>query len=113
MVRTLDQTLTQLGFSPEQALDGIRSLLRRESSELEIVEAGKDSIWGLNECLDWLALTYESSQLPNYEVKNSPLRKALQVRNVPVQMPQAIGMLKSYTLRPLLKPALTTTFRGL
>ena len=74
---TVEQTLIQMKFSAEQARSAIGNLVAREFSGVPIAVAGKDSMWGLNECLDWLALTCEAAALPDYEVKDSVARPGM------------------------------------
>ena len=66
-VWTVEQSLVQMGFSLDQARDASRNLVRREFSGFPAAAVGKESIWGLNECLNWLAITCNASQLPEYE----------------------------------------------
>ena len=67
-VWTVEQTLIRMGFSSDQARDASRNLVKREFSGSPAAAAGKESIWGLNECLNWLAMTCDVSHLPQYEV---------------------------------------------
>ena len=67
-VWTVEQTLIRMGFSSDQARDASRNLVKREFSGSPAAAAGKESIWGLNECLNWLAMTCDASHLPQYEV---------------------------------------------
>lgn len=67
-VWTVEQTLTQMGFSLDQARDASRNLVKREFSGSPAAAVGKESIWGLTDCLNWLAMTCDASQLPGYEV---------------------------------------------
>ena len=67
-VWTVEQTLVQMGFSVDQARDASRNLVKREFSGSPAAAVGKESIWGLNECSNWLAMTCNASQLPEYEV---------------------------------------------
>ena len=64
---TLKRVLPQLGFSEEQTRLALAQLLKnRSDGSLPTFPFNKDSIWGLDECLDWLALTYEAEDLPAY-----------------------------------------------
>ena len=67
-VWTVEQALVQMGFSSDQARNASRNLVKREFSGFPAAAVGKESIWGLNECLNWLAITCDASQLPAYEV---------------------------------------------
>ena len=64
---TLKLVLPQLGFSEEQTRLALVQLLhnRRDRSS-QALPITKDSIWGLDECLDWLALTSKPENLPSY-----------------------------------------------
>ena len=64
---TLKRVLPQLGFSEEQTRLALAQLLKnRSDGSPPTFPFNKDSIWGLDECLDWLALTYEAEDLPAY-----------------------------------------------
>lgn len=66
-VWTLKQVLVQLGFSYELSQEAVQSLLStRQDSAVSENLTGKDSVWGLNHCLDWLALHCETQQAPSY-----------------------------------------------
>lgn len=64
----LKKTLPQLGF-PEQRTDlALRHLLTTMNrSGPQSVSAGKESVWGLDECLAWLALDSEPADLPRFD----------------------------------------------
>lgn len=70
-VWTVEQTLIQMGFSLDQARDASRNLVKREFSGSPAAAVGKESIWGLNECLNWLAMTCNASHLPEYEATSN------------------------------------------
>ncbi|KAL8830580.1 MAG: hypothetical protein Q9170_005671 [Blastenia crenularia] len=64
---TLKQVLAQLGFAYELCQQALRYLLgATETSRFKDSVSVKDSLWGLNCCLDWLALHCEAEQLPSY-----------------------------------------------
>ncbi|KAL8795002.1 MAG: hypothetical protein Q9195_002450 [Heterodermia aff. obscurata] len=73
-VWTVEQTLTQMGFSLDQARDATRNLVQREFSGSPAAAVRKESIWGLNECLNWLAMTCNASELPEYEATSNANR---------------------------------------
>ena len=67
---TLKCLLPQLGFSEEQTRLALVQLLKnRRGGTSQTFPFTKDSIWGLDECLDWLALTYGAEDLPPYSVQ--------------------------------------------
>ncbi|KAI9676489.1 MAG: hypothetical protein M1817_000647 [Caeruleum heppii] len=57
----LKQTLTGLNVSPERVTEVIDHVLRQGAV------AVKETIWGLNEALDWLALACGDDELPDYD----------------------------------------------
>lgn len=64
---TLKRLLPQLGFSEEQTRLALVQLLKnRRDGTSQTLPFTKDSIWGLDECLEWLALTYGAEDLPPY-----------------------------------------------
>ena len=64
---TLKRLLPQLGFSEEQTRLALVQLLKdRRDRTAQALSVTKDSIWGLEECLDWLALTSKPENLPSY-----------------------------------------------
>ena len=65
---TLQRTLLALGFPRELARRSMRSLLEDDLyAHRNVSFVTKDSIWGLENCLDWLALSCDANNLPNYE----------------------------------------------
>lgn len=64
----LKRVLPQLGF-PEQRTDlALRHLLTTmNNSEPQSLSPGSESLWGLNECLAWLALDSEPADLPRFD----------------------------------------------
>lgn len=88
---TVEQTLIHLGFSADQARDAIRNLVKRELSGTPVVAAGKEAIWGLDECLNWLALTSDASQLPQY-VRHNVNHAVRHQASVEAQIPEIPGM---------------------
>ena len=64
----LKKILPLLGY-PEQGTDlALRHLLTAaRKSGLQGLSSGKESIWGLDECLAWLALNSEPADLPRFE----------------------------------------------
>ena len=65
---TLKQTLCKLGFSQEKITIAIRQpLIKDRNVRHPSSTAGKDLIWGLEDCLDWLASTSESEEMPPYQ----------------------------------------------
>ncbi|KAL8938001.1 MAG: hypothetical protein Q9216_004129 [Gyalolechia sp. 2 TL-2023] len=74
-VWTLKRVLIDLGFSAkicQEALQHLLSAMRNPAVRDDLT--GKDTIWGLECCLDWLALHCEAQQTPSY----LPSRTAIQ-----------------------------------
>ncbi|KAL8653236.1 MAG: hypothetical protein Q9210_002216 [Variospora velana] len=69
---TLQQVLCQLGFPYDLCLECLHHLLyvMQDAPTRERLE-GKDSIWGLECSLDWLALHCKPQQVPSYTRNNS------------------------------------------
>lgn len=65
---TLKRLLPLLGF-PEQKTDlALRYLLKAmNKSGSQSLSRGKESMWGLDECLAWLALVSEPADLPRFD----------------------------------------------
>ncbi|KAL8798324.1 MAG: hypothetical protein Q9182_006766 [Xanthomendoza sp. 2 TL-2023] len=64
---TLKQTLSQLGFAHDSCQGALRDLLmvcQRASMRDSLMI--KDSIWGLDYCLDWLAFHCDAQEVPPY-----------------------------------------------
>lgn len=69
---TLEKLLGQLGFKQGLIRLALQSLLRkRQSSELVI---GKESIWGLDDCFDILALLCDPKDAPPYGNQSNDTR---------------------------------------
>lgn len=65
---TLKRTLLHLGFLQIRADEAIAHLIHAEQTmDGANMTAGKDGIWGLEECMDWLALTCTRDELPDYD----------------------------------------------
>lgn len=95
---TLEQTLLQMRFSAKQARDAITFVMIRETSGPPVAVGGKDSIWGLSECLDWLALTCDAPELPSYEITDQLCPQGLRLASIEPTQPHSIG---KYSLRTL------------
>ena len=69
---TLKRLLPQLGFSEEQTRSALTQLLKsRRDRTTQALSITKDSIWGLDECLDWLTLTSKPENLPSYSPQSA------------------------------------------
>ena len=65
---TLKEVLIKLGFPHDRCQEALQNLLKVAqgiSSRESLV--GKDSIWGLDRCLDWLAIHCEAQAMPPYD----------------------------------------------
>lgn len=69
---TLQQTLQALDVPEVSIQEVLRSLIDRLGTFTSSSKgAGKDTIWGLEESLDWLALNCHQRDLPSYEDQRS------------------------------------------
>lgn len=69
---TLWQILPQLGFSLDGTQQTLRHLLNIGVHNYRgSLSTGKDSIWGLDECLSWLALASKTEDLPQFETSST------------------------------------------
>lgn len=71
---TLQQTLLSTGFADSRVHAAIKHILDISPN---VSTSVKDSIWGLEEALDWLARECELEELPPYEPKTKPQSKGL------------------------------------
>ena len=71
---TLQQVLFGTGFQPNRVEAVIKFILDIATS---VSNSFKDSIWGLEEALDWLARHCDTDELPSYESKNKPALKGM------------------------------------
>ncbi|PTD02861.1 ATP-dependent RNA helicase DHX29 [Fusarium culmorum] len=69
---TLQQTLTAAEFPTERVAAVIRYILDIAPN---VSTTSRESIWGLEEALDWLARECRTDELPNYEPKSKPILK--------------------------------------
>lgn len=69
---TLQQTLLSIGFSENRVQTVIKYIL---DISPQVSNSVKDSIWGLEEALDWLARECDLDELPSYEFKPKPLAR--------------------------------------
>ena len=71
---TLKRTLSGLGFADIRIYEVLSFLLMSgKLQDTALSSASKDTLWGLDECLDWLALMCTPEEMPDYEV---PMAKA-------------------------------------
>lgn len=67
-VWTLSRILPRLGFSSPKTLSALEQLLRLASSQdPRDTTPNRDTTWGLDECLDWLALTSDLDDRLDYD----------------------------------------------
>lgn len=69
---TLRQTLNSAGFPGEKVEAALKYILDIAPN---VSTAIRDSIWGLDEALDWLARECSADELPPYEFRGKPLSK--------------------------------------
>ena len=64
---TLRQVLVRLGFPFNLCQEALQDLLAMvQTSRAHEPLTGKDNVWGLDYCLDWLALKCDSDKAPSY-----------------------------------------------
>lgn len=73
-VWTLQLSLTGAGFPDNRVQAVVKHIVDIAPN---ISSTGKDSIWGLEEALEWLARECDPSELPAYEPKPKPVVKGL------------------------------------
>ncbi|KAL8870659.1 MAG: hypothetical protein Q9174_003348 [Haloplaca sp. 1 TL-2023] len=74
---TLRQVLVQLGFPFNLCQEALQDLLAMvQTSKVHESLAGKDNVWGLDYCLDWLALNCDSDKAPSYFSSSSGVKAA-------------------------------------
>ena len=65
---TLQEVLTKLGFPNDRCQEALQNLLNvAQVIPMRESLAGKESIWGLDCCLDWLAMHCEAQAMPSYD----------------------------------------------
>ncbi|KAJ6443429.1 ATP dependent RNA helicase [Purpureocillium lavendulum] len=69
---TLRQTLEAVAFPEHRVEAALQHILDIASS---VSNASKDSIWGLDEALDWLARECSPDELPPYEFRGKPISR--------------------------------------
>jgi ATP-dependent RNA helicase DHX29 len=80
---TLKLALLALGFPQHNATGALQQVLENVSVTGDPTPASKENIWGLPQALDWLALTCERSELPDYDGR--------QQQDTPSETPQSSG----------------------
>ena len=71
---TLKRTLSGLGFADNRVREVLSFLLTSgKLQDTTLSSTSKETLWGLDECLDWLALTCTPDEMPDYE---TPIAKA-------------------------------------
>ncbi|KAH0543279.1 hypothetical protein FGG08_002342 [Glutinoglossum americanum] len=64
---TLKLSLLALSFPEQNVKEALQQVLENVSVTGDLTPASKENIWGLPQALDWLALTCERSELPDYD----------------------------------------------
>jgi ATP-dependent RNA helicase DHX29 len=70
---TLQQTLIAAEFPKDRVAAAIRYILDIAPN---VASTNRDSIWGLEEALDWLARECKIGELPSYEPRSKPIPKS-------------------------------------
>ena len=77
----LKRALPQLGFSEQKTDLALRHLLTTmNDSEPQSLSPSSESLWGLNECLAWLALDSEPADLPRFDGREGQLYGSADLR---------------------------------
>ena len=85
LVWSLKRTLIDLGFLPYRMEESIHHLIRdKRMKERANASTYKEGLWGIDECLNLLAMSCTADELPNYdtcrtEALEKQLRKATQL----------------------------------
>ncbi len=64
---TLEQVLIGIGIQQVKVREAIIHVIRQKAGQKGEQSAGKDTLWGLEESLNWLALYCDNGELPSYE----------------------------------------------
>lgn len=73
---TLRQTLAAAGFPSNKVEPALKHILDVATS---IASPARDSIWGLDEAMDWLARETLAEELPSYDFRGKPLVRGMQL----------------------------------
>lgn len=93
---TVTRILPQLGVSADNTRLAIRNLLNnRNVLSSQMTSGGKDSIWGLDESLDWLAWRIQSDEIPHYD---ADIRKPVTVHSQPETIAYTVGRFSSFLI---------------
>ncbi|MCJ1268070.1 hypothetical protein MMC22_007956 [Lobaria immixta] len=69
---TLQQVLTQLGFTSDRVQSAVPSMLQKGYlTRSSALSASKDGLWGLDESLDFLAQVCEPEEMPSYNPQSA------------------------------------------
>ncbi|KAI9836857.1 MAG: hypothetical protein M1819_001022 [Sarea resinae] len=95
---TLQQTLLELHFREELVWRVLKWLLDHPPSFNPLASTMKDSIWGLEESLDWLAIECDLEELPDYELRDrDPGRSRPTAASEKGDTPEVLGSTTSLT----------------
>jgi len=64
---TLEQILIGIGIQQAKVREAILHVIRQKARQKGEQSSGKDTVWGLEESLSWLALYCNDGELPSYE----------------------------------------------
>ena len=81
----LKRILVSLGFTQDRIWQAISFLLSNKvSQDTTVNSSNRETLWGLDECLDWLALKCTREEMPNYNTNNT--KNNAEEANQPVQI---------------------------
>lgn len=82
---TLGRSLTELGFMPERIKECLTWLISsRQTIERGMTIPSRESLWGFEECLEWLARRCSKEELPDYDTHRT---EALQYSLEDIKLP--------------------------
>lgn len=96
---TLQQTLQALDIPNDRVQQVLQSLIDRRGTYALTKGPGKDTIWGLDESLDWLALNCDQKDLPRYEDQMLERRPKQLDERLPLSIRPEAGEMKSSAAR--------------
>ena len=93
-VWTLRRALKDLGFTNERAQQAVSYLLENpQMKEQAFLNLSRDTLWGIDECLDYLALLCSPGEVPDYETHLTKVKPTITHSCPDINISRDIGKL--------------------
>ena len=74
---TLRRTLIELGFMQNRVDEALNFVIQKQSLDRTNMISSREGLWGIDECLDWLALSGAAEEMPDYETHKTSAKESI------------------------------------